>query len=74
MKKPYKDFTKMQTSKVAFPYKGGIYFFSSGQIIRLEANSNYTYIYTTEGRPFLMAKVICAYEELLKPLGFIRTH
>jgi two-component system LytT family response regulator len=60
--------------KIAFPYKGGIHFFSIDQIIRLEADSNYTYIYTTLHKPILMAKVMCAYEDLLRPLGFIRTH
>lgn len=60
--------------KIRFPFKGGIHFLSPDQIIRLQADSNYTYIYTTDRRPILMAKVIRAYEDMLAPLGFLRTH
>lgn len=59
---------------VAFPYKGGTYLFRPEQIIRLQSESNYTYIYTTDHRPILMAKVLAEYESILRPLGFIRTH
>jgi len=43
-------------------------------IIRLEARSNYTRIYFANHRPLLTAKVLCQFEELLLPHGFIRTH
>ena len=59
---------------VVFPYKGGAYLFRPEQIIRLQSESNYTYIYTTDHKPILMAKVLAEYESMLKPLGFIRTH
>jgi len=60
--------------KVSFPYRGGIHFFQANQIIRLEADSNYTYIFFINHRPILMAKVLSAYQSLLEPFGFIRTH
>jgi len=44
------------------------------QIIRLEAKSNYTYIYVVDHKKLMMAKVLSAYETLLAPLGFIRVH
>lgn len=44
------------------------------QIIRLEADSNYTYIYLVNHKKLIMAKVLSAYETLLAPLGFIRVH
>jgi len=44
------------------------------QIIRLEADSNYTWIYFTDHPPILMAKVLRSYVEQLKPYGFLRTH
>lgn len=43
-------------------------------IIRLEADSNYTYIYLVNHKKLFMAKVLSAYESILAPLGFIRTH
>ena len=44
------------------------------EIIRMEARSNYTYVFFTNHRPVLMAKVLRMYEEHLRPYGFIRTH
>ena len=43
-------------------------------IIRLEADSNYTYIYLVNHKKLFMAKVLSAYESILAPMGFIRTH
>ncbi|HEX5112875.1 MAG TPA: LytTR family DNA-binding domain-containing protein [Saprospiraceae bacterium] len=67
------------TSSVAsgllgFPFKGGTHFFHPEQIIRLEAESNYTFIYVREQKPIIMAKVLANYETLLAPFGFLRTH
>lgn len=64
----------LTASPVVFPYKGGAYLFRPEQIIRLQSESNYTYIYTTDHKPILMAKVLTAYEALLLPFGFVRTH
>lgn len=61
-------------TKVTFPFKGGSHTVRPDQIIRLEANSNYTYIHLLGRKPILMAKVLSAYEDLLLPFGFIRTH
>lgn len=61
-------------TSVSFPYKGGIHFFQPDQIIRLEADSNYTYIFFINHKPILMAKVLRDYQKLLEPFGFIRTH
>ncbi len=74
MKNLHNPELKLSSSRVGFPYKGGIYFFRPDQIIRLQSDSNYTYIYTTEHKPILMAKVLADYEALLTPLGFIRVH
>lgn len=60
--------------RVPFPYKGGIHYLFPDQIIRLEADSNYTYIHVANQRPLLMAKVLADYVLMLEPFGFIRTH
>ena len=65
---------RSHTMKVSFPYKGGVHSFRLDQIIRLQSVSNYTYIYTTDAKPILMATVLSAYESVLEPLGFVRTH
>ncbi len=48
--------------------------FSSGNIIRLQAQDNYTIVYFEKRRPFVVSKVLKTYEELLAPYGFVRTH
>ena len=68
------NFFPGSNTKVSFPYKGGIHFISPDQIIRLEADSNYTYIHVRDRKPLLMAKVLSDYEMLLGPFGFVRTH
>ncbi len=64
-------------SKVAaiyFPYTGGVHIFQPEQIIRVQAESNYTHIYLMDQTHILMATVLRSYESILRPFGFIRTH
>ena len=62
------------TELLGFPFRGGTHFFHPEQIIRLQAESNYTFIYTREHKPIIMAKVLADYEDLLAPFGFVRIH
>ena len=52
----------------------GRYFFSPGDIVRLEASSNYTNIFFTNKKKMLTAKVLKEFEQMLEPFGFVRTH
>lgn len=52
----------------------GRQYYAPEQIIRLESESNYTYVHFKDRKPLLVAKVLREFEEILKPLGFIRTH
>jgi len=49
-------------------------FFSPEQIVRLQAQSNYTKVFPAVGKPFLMSKVLKDLEAILLPFGFVRTH
>lgn len=60
--------------RLAIPTSEGMYFYEPDEIIRLEASSNYTYIYFTNRKPLLISKVLGIYEELLSSVGFVRTH
>ena len=51
-----------------------IFIVQPSQIVRMEAFSNYTYVYFTDRPPVLMAKVLHLYDKLLRPFGFVRTH
>jgi two-component system LytT family response regulator len=60
--------------RLAISSSDGMYFFNPLQIIRLEAESNYTRFFFTDKKPLIVAKTLGEYEELLLPHGFIRTH
>jgi two-component system LytT family response regulator len=62
----------VQTITVATSH--GRYFFQPEDIVRLEANSNYTTIYFFNKTKMVSAKVLKDFEAMLEPLGFIRTH
>jgi two-component system LytT family response regulator len=63
-----------KVEQIHFPYKGGVHKFQPEQIIRLQADSNYTHIYLIDQKHILMATVLRTYESILRPFGFIRTH
>lgn len=52
----------------------GTFFFQPEEIVRLEASSNYTYIYFTNRAKLFTAKVLKKFVTHLEPVGFIRTH
>ncbi len=52
----------------------GTFFFLPEEIVRLEASSNYTYIYFTNRAKMFTAKVLKEFAKRLEPMGFIRTH
>ena len=60
--------------KISVSTSQGTYIFQTDEITRLQASSNYTFIHFTNRKPLLISKVLKSYEELLGPVGFIRTH
>jgi two-component system, LytTR family, response regulator len=62
-------FGKMSISAV-----DGIYFINIKDILRLEAEDNYTHIHTKQGERMTIAKTIKSYEELLGGVNFFRVH
>ena len=61
-------------ARIAVSTSQGTYVFQTDEITRLQASSNYTFMYFVNRKPLLISKVLKTYEELLGPLGFIRTH
>jgi two-component system, LytTR family, response regulator len=61
-------------SKIALHTLNGTYFLDPGDIVRLEASSNYTNIFFTNKTRLLTSKVLKEFAIVLEPLGFIRTH
>ncbi len=49
-------------------------FFQPEEIVRLEADSNYTTFHFTDRKKIITSKVLKQYVALLEPMGFVRTH
>ncbi len=60
--------------KMSISALDGIYFINIKDIIRLEAEDNYTHIYTKDGSRMTVPKTIKHYEELLSSSNFFRVH
>ena len=67
-KKEIKDF------RLAVPSSEGVFFFTLDEIMRLEADKNYTSIYLVGKRPFVSSKTLKHFDEMLGDFNFIRTH
>ncbi len=52
----------------------GIYFVNIRDIVRFEAEDNYTHIYLQNGERITASKTIKSYEDLLEPFNFYRVH
>jgi two-component system, LytTR family, response regulator len=65
---------KKQLNKLAIPTLEGLLFFDINDIIHLEANSNYTFIYFTNKTKVTASKTLKDFEELLPGDIFFRTH
>lgn len=63
-----------QPFRLALPSKEGVHFFFPAEIIRCEAEGNYTKFFTITNKQHLTSKTLGEYEDLLNPYGFIRTH
>lgn len=62
-------FTKMSISAL-----DGIYFINIRDIVRFEAEDNYTHIFLNNGERITASKTIKSYEDLLTPFNFYRVH
>ncbi|MFK8055907.1 MAG: LytR/AlgR family response regulator transcription factor [Saprospiraceae bacterium] len=60
--------------KITISAIDGLYFLAIKDILRIEADDNYSHIYTTEGQRFTVSKTIKYYEDLLKGDNFFRVH
>ncbi|HMQ62753.1 MAG TPA: LytTR family DNA-binding domain-containing protein [Flavilitoribacter sp.] len=61
-------------TKMSIPALDGIYFVNIKDIVRFEAEDNYTHIYMNNGDRITASKTIKAYEDLLAPFNFYRVH
>jgi two-component system LytT family response regulator len=73
----YKNFIQnisSQKKKLALPGTSTIKYVGIDEIIRLQADRNYTHLFFVGGKQFLAAKTLKEYEEILPAESFIRVH
>jgi two-component system, LytTR family, response regulator len=63
-----------KSTRVSVPMHDEILYIESGEIIRLEGDSNYTHIYLMGGKKITSSKTIKDYEEILSGMKFFRIH
>lgn len=64
----------IQHKKIVLPQMDGFEVINVNEIIRAEANDNYTNFYLTGGKTFLVSKTLKHFDELLSEFDFIRVH
>jgi two-component system, LytTR family, response regulator len=60
--------------KMSISALDGIYFVNIKDIVRFEAEDNYTHIFLNEGERLTASKTIKSYEEMLQSVNFYRVH
>lgn len=61
-------------SKMSIAALDGIYFVNIRDIVRFEAEDNYTHIFLQDGQRITASKTIKSYEDMLSPYNFYRVH
>jgi two-component system LytT family response regulator len=64
----------IQHKKIVLPQMDGFEVVNVNEIIRAEANDNYTNFYLTNGKKYLVSKTLKYFDELLAEFDFIRIH
>jgi len=69
-----KDYDLLQSKKFIFPNLKGFDLISINQIIKCEADNNYTKFYFKNAKAILISKTLKKIEEQLEEYGFLRVH
>lgn len=64
----------IQHKKIVLPQLDGFEVININEIIRAEADDNYTNFFLTNGKKYLVSKTLKYFDELLTEFDFIRTH
>jgi two-component system, LytTR family, response regulator len=63
-----------QYDKIALPSQEGVHFFSINEIIKIEAESNYSVFYFTDRKKITVSKTLKQVEDALEAYTFFRPH
>ncbi|PCJ26540.1 MAG: DNA-binding response regulator [Flavobacteriales bacterium] len=64
----------IQHKKIVLPQMDGFEVVNVSEIIRAEADDNYTNFYLVSGKTFLVSKTLKHFDELLSEFNFVRVH
>ena len=64
----------IQHKKIVLPQMDGFEVINVNEIVRAEANDNYTNFYLTNGSKYLVSKTLKHFDDLLSDFDFIRIH
>lgn len=65
---------RQEPSRICLSTANGLFFYNVQNIIRCEAESNYTTIYSRDAKPLTVAKSLKEIEAMLPATGFYRAH
>ncbi len=60
------------TFKLTIPHGDRTFFVAPADIIRCEADRNYTWVHLGDDRRYLLSRTLKEFEEMLEPFGFLR--
>lgn len=63
-----------EVKKIALPTADKVDFVAVNEIVRCQAESNYTHIFLKNGQKILVSRTLKEYEELLSEYNFLRVH
>lgn len=66
--------TSGENYKLALPTSDGLFFVKVSSIVYCEASSNYTEIFTDDGRKHIVSRTLKEYDEMLSDYNFYRIH
>lgn len=66
--------TPVEQTKIALPTLEGLVYVHTMDIVRLQADDNYTSLYFKGGKKMLVSHTLAYFEEALKEQGFVRIH
>lgn len=62
------------TPRMAFSNSDAVFFVAPGEIIRIEADANYSHVYLSDGRKITISKPLKEYVDMLERFNFFRPH
>ncbi|MDO1451409.1 LytTR family DNA-binding domain-containing protein [Rhodocytophaga aerolata] len=61
-------------SKIAVPFQSGVVFVELKELVYCQADSNYTRLFLTNGKNYLLSKTLRDVQEVLEERNFLRVH